>query len=293
MIAAILFVFGTALGSFLNVVALRYNPERGVFSPKSIGGRSHCPSCKRELRWFELIPLVSFIIQGARCRRCSFRMPFRYFAVELVCGSMLTASYLFLTHFYSFRFAAGLFGWEYFLLALWALALFALILIVLIDLDHFLIPDELNIAVGVFGLGIAAILATHTSELPFASWSFTKQYALLATPNVSVVINRIIAGLAGAAWFWVLYAVSRGRGMGFGDVKLAAAIGLLIGWPDIALSGTLAFIVGGLWGAGVVLLGRGKFRDRVPFAPFFVAGTLITIFFGNALLDWYFSIFRV
>ncbi len=296
MVAAsiLLFVFGAALGSFLNVVALRYNPERSVFSTSRIGGRSHCPGCERTLRWFELVPIVSFIIQRARCRNCSSRISFRYLCVELVLGLVVSVVPLALARFYGFIPHPGLLAldvWMWALLALWVLAFLLLSLIVLIDLDKFIIPDELNVAVGAVGVAISVLLTVHVESLPFAVWSFTEHYALLATPVLPVILNRLIGGAIGTAFFWMLYAGSRGRGMGFGDVKLAAAIGLLIGWPDILLGAAFAFIIGGIWGGIVILVGRGRFRDRVPFAPFFVLGTAVAIFFGNAILNGYFSLF--
>ncbi len=82
----ILFVFGLAIGSFLNVVALRYDGERSLFDAGPVSGRSYCPHCGRTLRWFELVPLVSFIMQGAKCRRCHAPISFQYPLVELISG---------------------------------------------------------------------------------------------------------------------------------------------------------------------------------------------------------------
>lgn len=294
-VAVILFLFGTAFGSFLNVVALRYNPERSVFSLAPIGGRSHCVSCGRDLRWFELIPLVSFLIQRAKCRRCGESISVRYFIVELLSGIIVAGVPYVIAKFYNFipyHSFLSLEVWMYLLLVIWEIVFLTLLLIVLIDLDKFIIPDELNVVVGVLGIAIGFVVGTHGSDLPFASWSFVKQYALLATPTLPVLINRCIGAISGSLAFWVLYAASRGRGMGFGDVKLAAALGFLVGWPDIGLATALAFIVGGVWGLMVVSFGRGRLRDRVPFAPFFVIGTTIAIFWGNAIVSIYFSMFR-
>ena len=127
MVWFFIFLFGVAIGSFLNVVALRYDGEHFLFSEKQLGGRSHCPHCKKTLRWFELVPLVSFLIQGGRCRRCGISIGWRYPAVEMLSGIIFLAVPL---HFSSLAsplgfFSASLIG----LSAIWVLV-FELLLLV-------------------------------------------------------------------------------------------------------------------------------------------------------------------
>ena len=146
LMLVILFAFGLALGSFLNVVAMRYDGKHFLFSAKLIGGRSQCEQCKKTLRWFELVPLFSFVLQGGRCRRCKARLSIQYPIVELLSGII----------FVSVPFAFGIgaiTGAPLVLLAaLWIAVFEALLVMTLIDIRLGVIPDEINIFLGAIGV---------------------------------------------------------------------------------------------------------------------------------------------
>src|SRR5580704_2783986 len=126
MLWIFLFIFGLAIGSFLNVVALRYDGEHFLFSNKKLGGRSHCPHCKKTLRWFELIPLVSFAIQGGKCRHCKAPIGWQYPLVELISGIIFVAVPLRFSYvLYLSSHSASLVGFS----AIWILALELLLLV--------------------------------------------------------------------------------------------------------------------------------------------------------------------
>lgn len=255
------FVFGTIFGSFLDVCVCRFH------TGKSINGSSRCLSCGKRLHWYELFPLLSFLFQRGRCRGCGCKIDVRLFVMEVVTGGLFVVAA---------SAASGLveFGW----LAVFLLVLLA---ITVYDYNHFIIPDELTIA----------LLVLITGWLGYQWWS--------GLVTMETVLWTVGASVAGAAFFLFLWAVSKGRWLGFGDVKLAIPLGLWVG-PGLVFS----FIVLSFWvGAGlsVCLLvwqkyKRGKaglhlsqetltMKSAVPFAPFMIIGAALVYFFSIDVLS--------
>jgi leader peptidase (prepilin peptidase)/N-methyltransferase len=250
-IAAAVFCLGAIIGSFLNVFIYRFH------TGKSLGGSSHCLSCAKQLRWFELLPLFSYVALRGRCLGCKSFVPKRYFVVEFLTAVMFVVAAYTASTIEMFVWLSSMFV--------------VLILITVYDYYHFIIPDELTIALGVLMTG-------------WLGW----QYWLgsLTLEALGVLVG---ASLAGAGFFFFLWFVSRGAWLGFGDVKLAIPLGLWVGATSV-----FSFIVVSFWiGAAVSLfiLGwqkyeRGKRRlhlsaetltmkSAVPFAPFMVAGAVL------------------
>lgn len=277
------FVFGLAVGSFINVVAVRYRPDTFLIRKDILMGRSACPHCHRTLRWFELIPLVSFVLQMGKCRSCHVRISFQYLAVELVSG------FLFLFVPIAIRLYFPLASFLP-LSVLWASAFSVLLLVTLIDLRLNIIPDEANILLVLLGILIAAETIPSFTQV---GGSFMGSYALLFGFRESIVLNRLIAFAFGAAFFGLLVLISRGRGMGMGDVKLAAALGILFGWPDILFITALAFILGSCVGVGMIVRGRRTLKSFLPFGPFLAAASCFVFFYGSDMLRLYFGFFHL
>lgn len=233
----------------MNVLALRYDGHWHA------GGRSHCPHCKHTLRWFELIPLVSFLIQGGRCRRCKAKIGFQYAAGELLSAAIFV--------FIPLRFASS----PWMLPAVWILAFELLLLIAYIDFRLQVVPDALVVL-----LGCTAVLETAVA----GGW-----------------LGHLAGALFGAALFEFLVLVTRGKGMGMGDVMLAAPLGFLFGWPDIVFLSGAAFVFGGIVGAHLLLLKRKTMKSAVPFVPFLAAAAAFVLFFGDVTLRWYFRIIGI
>ncbi len=294
----LLFVLGLALGSFSNVLILRYDPDRNVFSGPSLSGRSHCMQCGRTLHWYELIPVMSYAVQRGRCRECGVALTMQYPLVELAGGAIFSGVPYFLNSFFGVSsatfFALHAPPWYYGVLAGWVVIFFILLLIAVIDLRHYLIPDELNILLGLVGIGVAALLSLRADgiTLPFRE-SFLQQYVLLFSPFRSIAANHILGAVLGAGFFLLLSIITKGRGIGFGDVKLALAAGAAFGWPDIGLAIMLSFIVGGVVSVGLLLMRNMHMKDKIPFAPFFVLGLVLVFFFGHSILSAYFGMFRL
>jgi leader peptidase (prepilin peptidase) / N-methyltransferase len=252
--SVIAFGFGVIIGSFLNVYIYRFH------TGKSLAGSSHCLSCGNSLKWFELFPLLSYLGLRGRCRTCGCHIPGRYFLVELVTGLLFAATLLLTLDVPT-------------LLFLWFI-LSVLVVITVYDLYHFIIPDSLTLA----------LTAAVTGLLGYEYW--------LHPVSLEGVIIAVAAALGGAAFYLTLWLVSKGTWLGFGDVKLAFPLGLLVG-PAAVFS----FVVLSFWiGAAVSLLiiayqkwQRGKaalpltqkaltMKSAVPFAPFLVASSLVILF---------------
>lgn len=277
------FIFGAIIGSFLDVVASRYNPDEFLFSNKVIGGRSKCVSCGVTLRWFELIPFISFIIQLGRCRSCKAKISYEHFFAEVISGCIVVFVPITLhavarawyppTHMVAVE-------------LLWTLAFLFLFLITLIDIRLHLIPDEANIAIGAIGVTLAVLGGQAFGP---GAGSFLDGYAFLFGIRDSSVMNHLVGLLSGIALFGFLVVITRGRGMGVGDIKLGAALGILFGWPDALISFALAFIIGSLFGLWHIVRRGGGMKSVLPFGPFLALGAASIFFFGEPIMRWYFS----
>lgn len=291
---ALLFILGLAIGSFLNVVALRYHPERGVFNFRSIRGRSMCPSCHATLRSYDLIPVLSFLLLRAKCRHCRHPISFRYPTVELATGLIFLLPLYFNNHFGLAHLLAqgGTLLWYYALIAIWTAALLIFLLIALIDIQLYIIPNGLNWALAALGLARAGFLYWF-DKFDLTHGTFLGSYALLAGVRDNALVNAGVGALVGAGIFAIIIAATRGRGMGLGDLKLVAALGLLFGWPDIVLVTVFAFILGALYSVRLLLIGEKSLKDAVPFGPFIVVGATLVVFFGRDIAEWYFTFFQI
>ncbi len=288
MVYPILFLFGLAIGSFLNVLALRYDGASSVFDPRVIGGRSHCPHCRKTLRWFELVPVLSWVVQRGHCRSCGAKIGIQYPLVELLSGVIFAAVPWTLAPIFAAAAPAGaaLTGW-YALSAFWIAAFEVLLLLAYVDLRLQVVPDELVVMLAVIAI-FESIFAA--ASLGPAQWSFLGPYAGFFGLAGSFWTSRIAGAVFGAGFFWLLVLATKGKGMGMGDVAIGAPLGFLFGWPDILPVYGAAFIVGALVGIALVLRARKTMKSAVPFAPFLAAGAALVFFFALPASAWYFRI---
>ncbi len=140
-------------------------------------------------------------------------------------------------------------------------------------------------------IGIILLLSLYQKSIPLWNTSGIYEYSALLSLSTSIILDHIYSALIASAFFLALNLLSKGKGMGFGDVKLSFVMGLLLGWPGIVTAILSAFIIGGIWGGYLLLLKMRGMKDRVPFGPILVLGFLISFFFGNALIGGYFKIF--
>lgn len=253
------FVLGSTVGSFLNVCIYRLPRDRSVISPPS-----HCPQCGARLRAVDLVPLLSFIALGRKCRFCGGSIGWRYFAVELTTALVFVAAWI----------ASGQ-GIQ--VVSFWIFASVA-IAVVFTDLDHMIIPDSLV---------IAALLAAVLRE-GLAVWSGQMPLLSLHVPGTELAVPRFIAGgLVGLGVFVFIRAFSqvlfRREGMGLGDVKLAGAIGAMLG-PGLALlSFGVAVAAGAVLGLALLALRVRRRMEYLPFGPFLAAASLVALLAPSGL----------
>ncbi len=263
---------GLLVGSYLNVLALRFSSEEGFKGSRK--GRSHCPYCKKALCWYELVPLVSFLIQGGKCRSCRKRIGLQYPIVELLSALV-------------FILVPSQLGWS-FITVPWILVFLIFILIAIIDLRLGVIPDKLNLLVA--GLGLLIALLTYYGGV---SYSGVGGYTLLfQLGEGNFWLQRLVGVILGLILFGGIYLLTRGKAMGLGDVKFAGALGILLGWPDVILALLLAFLVGALTAVPLLIIGRAAMKDALPFGPFITIGVTLVFFFGYHILNGYFHLFN-
>ncbi|HUC31365.1 MAG TPA: prepilin peptidase [Candidatus Paceibacterota bacterium] len=290
MVWFILFIFGLAFGSFLNVVALRYDGEHFLLDTKLIGGRSHCVQCGRTLRWFELMPLVSFLIQGGRCRRCKARLSIQYPIVELLSGLIFVFVPLYIIGAGGGATPASIAVPLVIISILWIAVFEALLVMALIDIRLGIVPDEINIFLGALGIFLAIFSAGYFGA---ANDLFLGPYAAIFGWQGSVMLAKIIGAAVAGAFFALLIAVTRGKGMGMGDLKLAIPLGLIFGWPDIIFVLMFAFVIGAAAGLLAIARGRNTMKGTLPFGPFLALGAAAVFFWGAPIFGWYFSLLGI
>jgi len=241
-------VIGTMFGSFLNVIITRL-PEKGKFLSES---RSYCLSCGTTLKWYDLLPVVSWFILLGKCRTCKARISFRYPLVELM-GALLAAS------------AVWRFGFNLFSVIVYAVTMI-LLAIAVIDFKTTEIPDSLHIAL-----------------LPFAIAS------VWLMPDVTILSHVI--GIVTVALPMLLLSMVIPGAFGGGDIKLMFVCGLLLGWQLTLLAFFIALLLGGSYAIYLMLSGKRKRGEHMVFGPALCAGVALSLYFGSYIIDLYLGLF--
>lgn len=256
----ILFILGLAIGSFLNVVIYR-----SIAGESWVWGRSHCEHCEKPIRWYDNIPLLSYFLLRGKCRYCHEPISVSHPVIEFLTGSLFVwwyvggAFFFRLTH-QPFQYIQPMF---------WLMVGLLLLVIFFADLRYAIIPDE------------AVFLLT--------ALTFFYRFGL----TVLHVMRPIDFGLTLAAaavcsgFFFALWYFTQGRGMGFGDVKFSIPFSLLLGWPNVVVGLFLAFVSGGIYSVILMALGKKTLKQVIPFGPFLVLATVVTLVYGDKLLEWY------
>lgn len=286
----VLFIFGLLIGSFLNVLALRYSEGQPLLGRHATHGRSHCVSCQVNLKWYELVPLFSFLIQGAKCRHCLHALNWQYPVVELITGILTAAIPWHLEQVYG-PWAAGssdALVWFYALTGVWLLATYTAITLSAIDFRLRIIPDQSNILLGLCGLFVLIFKYVNAETASIAN--FTGSYASVLGAPENPFLSALIAVIFVAALFGGTIYFTKGRGMGLGDLKLAIPLALLLGWPDTLLAIMSAFVIGSIIGLLLIANKRTTMKGTVPFGPFMILGVFVVMFYGESLLRWYFGL---
>jgi len=254
----LIFILGTIIGSFLNVVIFRL--PKG----EKLGGRSHCPNCGKVLGPKELVPLFSLLFQRAKCSGCGNKISWQYFSVELITGLLFAVTY------FLFPLSTIL---DYIFLIKALVIISVLIVVFVIDLKYYLILDKVTF--WAFGLvGLLNIVIDIYSKNPFFSFN-------------SYFISGIFAAVAASLPFFIIWFISKGKWMGFGDVKFALFLGFAFGLPLVFVSIFLAVILGGVVSIILLLFKVKSLKSQIPFGIFLSLSGVLTLYFGSEILFWY------
>ncbi len=242
-------LFGLVVGSFLNVVIFRVPKRESLVRPGS-----HCPNCDTPIRWYDNIPVLSWLLLGRRCRACNEPISARYPAVETATAVAFAIS------IYAFGVA-----WQ----ALLACFFFAVLLcLALIDFDLMIVPSVIALPAAIIGLAGAIALD------PGAWWVY-------------------VASAAGAALFcFLLVILWPGGGMGGGDITLALLVGGVLGFPAVLVAFFIAFFLGSIVGLYMIFVLKKSRKAQVPFGPFLAVGSIVALFAGEAIVSGYLGLFN-
>jgi leader peptidase (prepilin peptidase)/N-methyltransferase len=255
---AILFTLvGIAVGSFLNVCIDRLPSRKSLISPPS-----HCDACQRQLGLLDLIPVFSYLILGGRCRYCGARIPIRVFIVEFITGILFLLAY-----------------WQYGLSAQFGVTAFwccVFIVIIFIDMEHKLILNIITYPAIVIAI---VLLAVHT---------YVSGVTLM--PPEATLINGLISSAVLFAIFYLVILIMPG-GMGEGDAKLVALIGLVSGFPLVVFAMMIGIIIGGI--VAIILLATRKKgrKDVISYGTFLGIGPIVALIFATHIINWYLGFF--
>jgi leader peptidase (prepilin peptidase) / N-methyltransferase len=241
-------LFGALVGSFLNVCIYRLPRRESIAWPGS-----HCPTCSHPIAWYDNIPIVSYVLLGGRCRHCAARIPYGYPLVEI----LNALGYAAIVWCFGMTWSAAVYGILY----------SALLVVTGTDLSHKIIPNAVTFP------GIMLGLVSAATVLPLGFF------------------DSLLGALVGGGILWLLawaspYLFGK-EGMGGGDIKLLAMIGTFLGWKPALMTIMVGSFLGSLVGVSLIAANVIRREDYIPFGPFLVCGALVSLFFGQSLLDWY------
>ena len=245
------FIFGMLVGSFLNVCICRMPKNESVVSPPS-----HCPFCSYQIRWYDNIPLFSYLLLRGKCRGCGAHISLQYPLVELLNGVIALLLFIRLGPTPAFA----------------ALFLFcsALVVITFIDIEHQIIPDEISLSGIVIGFVLSFVIPGH-------HWLDSLLGILLGGGSLLLVAY--------------LYHLLTGKeGMGGGDIKLLAMMGAFLGWKAVPFIIFASSLVGSVIGISIMLVQKKNSKLAIPFGPYLALGAVLYIFYGKVLIRWYLSL---
>ena len=248
------FLFGMCIGSFMNVCIYRLPRSKSIIKPR----RSFCPSCETKIKFYDNIPVLSYLFLKARCRNCHTSIPFRYPLVEIMAGLVAVCTVL--------EFGITIDALIYYAF------IASLVVITYIDIDHQIIPDVITLP------GIPIFLLSS-----------------LLIPSVTLldsVLGLLVGGGTLLLIAWGYQLLTKKEGMGGGDIKLLAMIGALIGWKGVLFTIFVSSAIGTVSGLLLMLHEKKGMKLAIPFGPFLSLGAITYIFFGVPIIGWYLNLLR-
>lgn len=255
IIAGYILVLGLCLGSFLNVCIFRIPEELSVVKP-----RSRCPKCGYQLRWLDNIPVLSWLLLGAKCRECKAPISVRYPSVELLSGILFLWMWLVHPNWLAFPYGVLFFG---------------LILGSFVDIDHMWIPDRTTIGGMIAG--------------PIFSFVFPAMHGM--ETHMEGLLQSVYGLAFGFALLWSVAFFGRlilkKDAMGFGDVKLMGALGAFLGLESIIFIVFVSSLIGSIVGVTLIVSGKNEWQCRIPFGPYIALAAIVWVLGGSAWWDAY------
>jgi leader peptidase (prepilin peptidase)/N-methyltransferase len=260
------FILGSVIGSFLNVCIYRLPTGESIVFPPS-----HCTSCGRAIRFYNNIPILSYLILKGKCADCGSRISIQYPLVELLSGVALTGLY--------YKFGLSLDTLFY------AMLTYSLIVITFIDLGHMIIPNAITIPGAAAGLIYNALITDWEKSrdlLGAFSWSLENFFGVLnKVPFLDSIFGLITGGGILFLIAFLYIAVRKQEGMGMGDVKLLAMIGAFLGWKGVVFVMLVSSLLGTIIGLSIILYKKGDLKYALPFGPFLSLAAIIYVFTGG------------
>jgi len=248
-----IFIFGLIIGSFLNCLIYRLHEN------KSMMGRSFCPKCKKQIAWYDNIPVISFLFLNGKCRYCKQKISWQYPLVEFITGILFVIAFIIEFSVFQNQNILMLFR-SWFIISV-------MIVIFIYDLKWYLILDIITLPASLFILILNLYIGMN--------WQ-----------------NMLISVIIGIGFFLIQFLISRGKWIGGGDIRLGMLMGLSLGWPMILVAIILAYFIGSIVGILLILFKKKKFGSKIPLGIFLSTATVITLFWGNIILDWYLNILK-
>lgn len=256
---SLFFLLGTFFGSFVSVLTSRLpKGEDFIFDP------SHCPKCKKKLLWYHNIPIFGFLFLRGRCAFCKKKISYRYPLLEFVTGALFVFAYLYLKYCSDTSLLCNKTGYGYFVSLFALLAIIVIMVSVfVIDYDYMIIPDEF-----VFFLIFVAIL-------------------LLIFFNKGFIYSYLFSGFVASNFLLLLNLVTKGHGMGLGDVKFSLPIGIILGPVGTIYWFVVSFIIGGVVASFLLFTKNTNLKAKIAFGPFLITGFFVTLAFFDKLNYFY------
>ncbi|MCK5204969.1 MAG: prepilin peptidase [Desulfobacterales bacterium] len=247
------FILGLCIGSFLNVCIYRLPESKSIVHPRSM-----CPECGTLIRFYDNLPILSYLLLRGKCRHCQAPISFRYPIVELLSGLLAVGVFL--------KYGISLEA------AIYYAFIATLLVITFIDIDHQIIPDVIT--------------------LPGIPICFVASFALPHITYIESIMGILIGGGSLFMVAWLYHLLTKKEGMGGGDIKLLGMMGAIIGWKGVLFTIFVASAVGTVSGMLIMLKTRKTMKLAVPFGPFLAIGSIAYIFFGPQLMAWYVNLLR-
>jgi leader peptidase (prepilin peptidase)/N-methyltransferase len=246
----LVFIFGSCIGSFLNVCIYRIPAKRSIVHP-----RSTCPRCDSLIKFYDNIPIISYLWLRGKCRDCGTKISARYPLIEFLTGTLACACFA--------EFGPTVEAGVYFSF------ISSLIVVSFIDIDHQIVPDIISLP----GIPMGLVSSLFLPSIHFSD----ALIGMLAGGGILYMIA------------WSYQALTGKEGMGGGDIKLLAMIGAFIGWQGILLVILIASVSGAWVGVFLMLMARKNLKFAVPFGPFLSLGAIVYVFKGPELIEWYYG----